>query len=63
MVPTIMRLASPGQGGLSAVEAVRQLRMWTHANFLRLLVELIGFICGVKAVVASAQPAPVIPPR
>lgn len=63
MVPTISGLATPGQGGLPAAEAAHQLRLWTHANFARLLVELVGFICGIKAVVAAAPPAPAIPPR
>jgi hypothetical protein len=56
MVPTISRLVTPGQGGQSAAEAAHHLRMWTHANFARLLVELIGFICGLKAIIAPAAP-------
>lgn len=52
MVPMIFQLASPGQGGQSHAEAVHHLRIWTHANFARVLIELAGFICGVKALTA-----------
>jgi hypothetical protein len=50
MDPVIARLVSPGQGGWTAAESVVQLRTWTHMNFLRLVVELLGFIFGIKAV-------------
>jgi len=49
MDPMIARLLSPGQGGRTAAESVVQLRTWTHMNFLRLVVELLGFIFGIKA--------------
>ena len=57
MVRTIVQVVTP-DNGLSAAETVRLLRLWTAANWVRLAIELVGFVAALKALSAPPLTAP-----
>lgn len=53
MVPIISRLVSPDNGGLSLADIQVQLHRWTVANWIRLAIELCGFVFALLALTRS----------